>query len=100
MFFSPHILCHASATVVMVLVEEILPTQVLMCYIVLCFVYTTSKLNFIIICFFIQYIYLNYYLGLGEEEGYARRGCKVPFFFETTSCGKATKRRCVLQDYI
>ncbi len=28
-----------------------------------------------------QYIYLNYYHGLGEEEGYARRGCKVmPFF--------------------
>ncbi len=45
-----------------------------------------------------QYIYLNYYPGLGEEEGYARRGCKVmPFFFETTSCGRATKRRNFLQ---
>jgi len=27
-----------------------------------------------------QYIYVNSYPGLGEEEGYARRGCKVPFF--------------------
>jgi hypothetical protein len=44
-----------------------------------------------------QSIYLNYYLGLGEEEGYARRGCKVPFFSETTSLGKVTRRHGVLQ---
>jgi len=41
-----------------------------------------------------QHIYLNYHPSLEEEEGFSRRrlqGLVMPNFFETISCGKATK---------
>ncbi len=46
--------------------------------------------------FLLLYIYSLYYLGLGEEEDFARRLQGGPLelvFVHTTSCGKATKRR-------
>ena len=43
------------------------------------------------------YIYLNYYPRLGDKKGFARRlqGPLVRILLETTSCGKATRRRGV-----
>ena len=55
-FSSRLLLCQASAIVVIVLVE-ILPTQVLMRYIVLFFIYTTSKMYFLIICLYAIYLF-------------------------------------------
>ena len=45
--------------------------------------------------FLLQYIYLKYYHGLGEEGGFDRRlqGPVELVFFETTPSGKATKWR-------
>ena len=45
--------------------------------------------------FLLQYIYLKYYNGLGEEEGFARwlQGLVELVFYETTFSGKATRWR-------
>ncbi len=53
-------------------------------------------MNFLISCFLLLYTCLIYYLGLGEEEGFAREVQGGPLelaFFHTTSFGKATRRR-------
>jgi hypothetical protein len=46
----------------------------------------------------LQDIYVKHYPGLGEEEGFVGRmkGLAVHVFFETSSCGTATRRRGVI----
>ena len=59
--------------------EEILRTQVLVFYIVLSFIYTTSKLYFLIICFYA--IYLFEFLSWPRRRGRLRSARLQGAFF-------------------